>query len=105
LLECRRAIGTLKTAETVISHFTRLNNGFQLELYARLSYELKIPAFLIAIEDKDIEKEDYASARFIVNKITPPDNWPDGKLNLNQIRLSEIGIYKQDEYAQFLASL
>jgi len=105
LLECRRAIGTLKTAEAVIAHFTVLNNGFQLEMYARLSYELKIPAFLIAIEDRNLEKDDYADARFIVEKITPPDNWPEGRLNLKQIILTEMGIYNQEEYAQFLASL
>jgi len=105
LLECRRVIGSLKTIKDVVTHFISLNNGFQLELYARLSFELRIPAYLIIISDNAIDEVDYSKALFGIGKIIPPNVWPKGRMDVNQIEVIKVGIFNQEEYVQFLVDL
>ena len=106
LIECRRAIGSLKNADDVINHFKTLNNGFQLELYARLSSTLKINAFLVAIEDPYPDMEEYSSASFTVVHIIPPkDSQLQGRKFLDGIELKNLGVGDEEKYAGFLSKL
>lgn len=106
VIECRRAIGTLKNCEDVIEHFKKLTNGFQLEVYARIAYELKIRAFIVAIKDNNPDNEEYNNAEFLVEEIIPPRPWPIGRLkNMDLIQLKRIGLFNQEDYAKFISEL
>jgi len=105
LIECRRVIGELKNCEDVISHFRNLNNGFQLEAYARIAYELKIKSFIVAINDKSESDPSYKDAEFLVEQIIPPEVWPMGRINLSNIVTKRIGTFTEKEYAKFISDL
>lgn len=105
VIECRRAIGSLSTCEEVIDHFKKLNNSFQLEVYARMAYEMKIRGFIVAIRDDDPEGQDFSKAEFLVEEIIPPDRWPEGRLDTRLIKMKMIGKFDQDGYSRFLAGL
>jgi hypothetical protein len=105
IIECRRVIGGLSDCNAVVTHFKTLNNGFQLEAYARLAYELKIKAFVVAINDKNPEVSDYSDSEFLITEIIPPETWPEGRLNINEIKLQEIGLFNEEKYAEFISRL
>lgn len=105
MIECRRAIGFLKTCDDVIEHFLKLNHGFQFEVYARIAYMSKIKAYIVAIKDNNPSAEDYLGAEFLVVEIVPPSSW-DGKTNIRaSASLRKIGCFNQNEYALFLLNL
>jgi len=105
VIECRRAIGSLASCEDVVEHFRKLNNSFQLEVYARIAYELKIRGFIVAIRDDKLDIQDYCMAEFLVEEIIPPDKWPEEKLDINLIKIKRIGKFDQEGYSRFLAGL
>lgn len=105
VIECRRVIGELKTCEEVINHFRKLNNGFQLEVYARLAFELKIKAFVVAIDDKTPSEDGFSNSKFLVKEIIPPENWPRGWIDLDTIKTEEVGLFNEQSYAEFIAEL
>ena len=108
LTECRRAIGVIKDAEAAVEHFKNLNNGFQYELIACLSYRLPIPAYIVGIEDPNVDNstlKDYPNARFVVERIIPPDSWPGGRNNLSAIRSELVGKMDEEQYIHFIANL
>jgi hypothetical protein len=105
IIECRRVIGSLKNCKDVISHFRKLNNGFQLEAYARIAYELKIKAFVVAIDDKSESDDSYKDAEFCVEQIVPPNVWPSGRIELSNIVTKRIGRFNEREYAEFISDL
>jgi hypothetical protein len=104
IIECRRAIGNLRTAEEAISHFKRLNYGFQYEVIAHLAQKLGIKAYIVGIEDPGTASKDYSSGRFLVEEVIPPNPWPVSGA-VRQIGTRSIVAMSEDEYVQFIKSL
>ncbi len=105
IIECRRVKGNLKNCEEAILHFRNLNNGFQLEVYARIAFELKIKAFVVAIDDKSEFSDSYKDTEFCVEQIIPPDVWPSGRIELSNLVTKRIGTFTEGEYARFISNL
>jgi hypothetical protein len=106
IIECRRAIGQLKTAEDAIEHFKKLNNGFQYEVLARLAYELGIPAYIVGIQDPAPCAEDYSGARFVVEEVVPPEKWPSSRSTPSEfLTTKKVGEWNEQQYAEFIAGL
>ncbi len=106
IIECRRAIGTLQNAEEAIEHFKSLNRGFQYEVLARLAYQLRIPAYIVGIQDKNPQAEDYSDAVFVVEEVIPPDQWPSSPLPPSCFLCTKrLGKLTEAEYVQFIAQL
>ncbi|RMF28225.1 MAG: hypothetical protein D6759_16245 [Chloroflexi bacterium] len=104
VIECRRAMHG-DSAEDAIAHFKRLNRGFQFEVLCRLSFELRVPGYIVGIEDPDPDQHTYQGARFVIEEVVPPETWPKGRLDLGSIETRRIGEFDEQEYAQFLARL
>ena len=92
IIEGRRLIGNLKTFNDAIKHFIGLNNGFQLEVYARISHDMGIRAFFVAINDPHPENEEYNGATFKVVEIKTPKYWVK---DLTKITLVNIGTFDE----------
>jgi len=104
IIECRRAIGGLKTAQAAINHVKGHNNGFQLEVLAKLAHDLKIDAYIVGIED-DANSNDYSNARFVVEKIEPPTPRPDGRLDVTKIKTVPMNPMDLNGYVKFIVDL
>ncbi|HEX8378596.1 MAG TPA: hypothetical protein VF602_12325 [Pedobacter sp.] len=105
-IECRRAIGSLPTAEAVIKHFKTLNNGFQFEVLARVAKETGAKAYIVGIEDRSIDSDDYSNARFVVEEVIPPKNYnEEGRINLNDIKVKRLPSMNQEQYVKFIRYL
>lgn len=105
-IECRRAVGGIKTAEDAIEHVKKLNFGFQFEVLARLAKETGAKSYIVGIEDKSIDSEDYSNARFVVEEILPPDQYNEkGRINLKEIKTKQLSVMNQQQYADFIKNL
>lgn len=79
LIETSRTLG--KTAKEVLRRFTDNNAGFQAEVLAYAAMKLEVPAFFVAIDDRNVGDNDYAETTFTVTRIIPITPWPSGKNN------------------------
>lgn len=105
ILECRRAIGTLTTAEAAIEHFKTLTNGFQFEVLARLAHDIGIPGYIIGIQDGLPDSVDYFKSRFIVEKVIPPEDWGPGRMTLSRIKTERYDAMNEQQYTSFISKL
>lgn len=106
ILECRRAMRGLKTAQAAVNHIKTCNNGFQFEVIARMAYQLEIPAYLVGIEDPDLEgSKEYARGKFRVEEVVPPNEWPAGRLDIGALETKLVGEMDEATYVRFLADL
>ena len=105
ILECRRAIGSLKTAEEAIEHFKKLTNGFQFEVLARLAHDMGIGAYIIGMQDSSPDSTDYSNARFIVEKVIPPAEWGSGRMLLSRIKTERYPEMNEQSYISFISEL
>jgi hypothetical protein len=104
LLECRRALGG-RTLRDVIDGYYTLNNGFQLEMLAKLSSRLQVPGYLVAIKDENEQSQQFEAATFLVARVIPPNPWPSGRLNIRAIQLDYQRELNEKGYADFINSL
>lgn len=102
LIETRRAIGNLKTLEDVIKHFIKLNNGFQFEVYAHLSFKLDIPAYVVAIADSEPYNDNYNNSLFLVYELVIPKT---NYFIFSEVKLRKVGLMGEPEYIKFLSNI
>ncbi|CAB4184364.1 hypothetical protein UFOVP1573_6 [uncultured Caudovirales phage] len=103
VLECKR--GTIGEAITTI---LELRYGFQGQVIATVAHALRVPAYIVAIQDFNKEGKGYERASFTVVQMNLPTPWLEGSRELVPALLAGLGEpVTMDElaYARWIASL
>ena len=103
VLELKR--GTIGEALTTILKY---RYGFQGEAMASFARAMKVPAYIVAIEDYERDSKTYERASFTVVQMNLPNPWPERKRELVPALLANLGEpVRMDElaYARWIASL
>ena len=82
--------------------------GFQGEVIATVAHALRVPAYIVAIEDSDRDSKTYERATFTVVRMNLPTPWLTNKTQLVAALLAGLGEpVRMDEleYSRFLHSL
>jgi hypothetical protein len=103
VLELKR--GTIGEA---INTILKLRYGFQGQVIATVAQALKVPAYIVAIEDFNKEGKGYERASFTVLQMNLPNPWLASSRELVPAMLANLGEpVRMDEaaYARWIASL